>query len=71
MRNITFITDNLDKLKWLRMFTDLPLKHKSLDLHEIQSLSIEEIVEHKAKDAYKIILSFSVSNKFSLSGQAS
>src|SRR3989344_4263936 len=55
MRNITFITDNLDKLKWLRMFTDLPLKHKSLDLHEIQSLSIEEIVEHKAKDAYKII----------------
>lgn len=52
---ITFITGNLDKLKWLRMFTDLPLEHKNLDLHEVQSLSIEEVVEHKAKDAYKIL----------------
>ena len=52
---ITFVTGNPDKLKWLQMFTDLPLDYQPLDLHEIQSLDVAKVVEHKAKDAYKIV----------------
>lgn len=55
MKNITFITGNSDKIRWFRKFTSLPIEHKNLNLHEIQSLNIEEIVRHKVKGAYAVI----------------
>ncbi|HEX9722192.1 MAG TPA: non-canonical purine NTP pyrophosphatase [Candidatus Paceibacterota bacterium] len=53
--NLTFITGNPAKAEQLSRHLDYPVEHKKLDLPEIQSLDLTEIVEHKAKEAYKLI----------------
>lgn len=55
MKNLTFITGNANKAKYLSEYFDLPIKHQKIELPEIQSLSLQEIVESKAKAAYKIV----------------
>ncbi|HWY80222.1 MAG TPA: non-canonical purine NTP pyrophosphatase [Candidatus Sulfotelmatobacter sp.] len=55
MNSLTFITGNLNKVKWTQKYTHIPLEHKKLDLVEIQSLNIKEVVEHKLKEAYRIL----------------
>lgn len=52
---ITFITGNKSKAEQLALHLNHPVEHKKLDLVEIQSLDPEEIIEHKAKEAYKQI----------------
>ncbi len=51
-RKITFITGNPGKAKYLSDYFHLPVEHKKLDLPEIQSLSLREVVEDKARRAY-------------------
>ncbi len=51
--NITFITGNSAKAEQLSRHLDYPILHQKIDLAEIQSLKLKEIVEHKAKEAYK------------------
>ncbi len=51
--NLTFITGNLSKAEELAYHLDFPVKHRSIDLYEIQSLDLKEIVQYKAKEAYK------------------
>lgn len=51
-RTITFITGNAGKAKYLSDYFHLPVEHKKLDLPEIQSLSLREVVEDKARRAY-------------------
>lgn len=53
--NLYFITGNAGKAKYLSDYFDFPVKHKKLDLPEIQSLDLAEIVADKAKRAYEII----------------
>jgi len=53
--SITFITGNAAKAEQLGRHLNYPVSHKRLDLPEIQSLNLREIVERKAKDAYEII----------------
>lgn len=55
MNKITFITGNAAKAEQLGRHLNYPVEHLKLDLPEIQSLHLEEIVEHKAKEAYKQI----------------
>lgn len=55
MKPITFITGNKHKLKSFLMYSDVPIEHVALDLTEIQSLDVNKIVEHKAKEAYKAV----------------
>lgn len=55
MKSIVFITGNLNKVKYTSKFTNYQFEHKKLDLDEIQSLDILKVVEHKVKQAYKII----------------
>ena len=50
---ITFITSNPSKAEQIRTHLNYPIGHKKLDLVEIQSLDLEEIVLHKTKEAYK------------------
>lgn len=50
---LIFVTGNLDKVKWAKTYLKYPLKHEHIDLDEIQSLEVEKIVEHKAKEAFK------------------
>ena len=57
MTNVTFITGNPAKAEFLAKYLDHPIKHHSLDLEEIQSLSLQEVAEHKAKQAYQSVKS--------------
>ncbi len=53
MKTITFITGNEKKAEYLSRYLRYPVVHKKIDLDEIQSLNLSEIVEHKVKQAYK------------------
>jgi len=53
MTDVTFITGNQHKADYLAKLLAVPLQHHKLDLVEIQSTSTEEIVEHKAREAYR------------------
>ncbi len=57
MDAITFITSNSDKARLLSQYVDFPVLHKHIDLIEIQSLDLSTIIEYKAKEAYKQVLS--------------
>lgn len=52
---ITFITGNLNKLASTQRYITIALEHHKLDLTEIQSLDPKEVIEHKVKEAYKIL----------------
>ena len=47
MRSITFITGNQKKADYLSKYLGFPTLHKKIDLIELQSLSLGEIVEHR------------------------
>lgn len=53
VETVTFITSNPGKARMLGQYLDFPVIHKDIDLTEIQSLDLAEIIEHKAKEAYK------------------
>lgn len=55
MTNITFITGNQKKADYLVKYLGFPVEHVKLDLDEIQSLDLKEIVEHKVRQAYEKI----------------
>jgi len=55
IKDLTFITGNEHKAKQMSRYLGFPLAHHKLDLIEIQSLSLEEIIEHKVKQAYDIL----------------
>lgn len=55
MKNLTFITGNHSKAKLLQKYLKFPVDHQRLDLEEIQSLNLREIVEDKARRAYMIV----------------
>lgn len=57
MKKLTFITGNAGKAKYLSDYFHSPVDHIKLDLQEIQSLDLKEVVEDKAKRAYEIIKS--------------
>lgn len=50
-----FITGNADKAAYLANNLGVELDHQKIDLDEIQSTSLEEIVEHKVRQAYNQI----------------
>ena len=50
-----FITSNPGKAKYLADYFHLPVSHIKLDLKEIQSLNLEEVVKDKAERAFQEI----------------
>lgn len=50
-----FITGNADKAAYLAQHLGITLDHQKVDLDEIQSTSLEEIVEHKVRQAYDLV----------------
>jgi non-canonical purine NTP pyrophosphatase (RdgB/HAM1 family) len=50
---IKFITGNQNKADYLAKYLGVPIDHVRLDLDEIQSLNLNEIVEHKVRQAYE------------------
>ncbi len=53
MKRITFITGNLGKVAEVSRYLGIPVDHVALDLPEIQSLDLEEVVRDKAARAYE------------------
>lgn len=54
-KQLIFITGNMDKLAATKKYIHIPVTHKKLHLTEIQSLDPREVVEHKVKEAYRIV----------------
>lgn len=50
-----FATSNHQKLKEFESILGIKLNHSDLDLDEIQSIDVEEVATHKAKQAYGIL----------------
>ncbi|MFA6969501.1 MAG: non-canonical purine NTP pyrophosphatase [Candidatus Paceibacterota bacterium] len=57
MQKLTFITGNAGKAKYLSDYFHTPVEHVKLDLPEIQSLYLKNVVEDKADRAFTIIKS--------------
>lgn len=55
MEQITFITGNQEKADYLAKYLGFPVQHHKVDLDELQSLDLHEIVTHKVKQAYAAI----------------
>lgn len=55
METVTFITGNQNKADYLVKLLGLPIEHQKVDLDEIQSTNLKEVVEHKVRQAYEII----------------
>jgi non-canonical purine NTP pyrophosphatase (RdgB/HAM1 family) len=54
-KQITFITGNPGKAEQLSKYLGRPVLHHSLDLIEIQSLELTEVIKHKVIEAYQQI----------------
>jgi len=54
---ITYVTGNAHKAKYFTELVGHDIDHQLVDVPEIQSLSLEEVVTAKAKAAYKILKS--------------
>lgn len=55
MDKITFVTSHPKKAEQLGWHLDYPIDHQKLDLPEIQSLDLGEVVSHKAREAFQQI----------------
>lgn len=55
MNKLTFITGNSAKAKYISNYFKLPIDHIKLNLPEIQSTDLKEIVEDKARRAFEIV----------------
>jgi non-canonical purine NTP pyrophosphatase (RdgB/HAM1 family) len=55
MREFVFVTGNMHKVEWLHKFLGKKIRHHELDIVEIQSPLPEVVLEHKAREAYKVI----------------
>ncbi len=54
-QDLVFITGNQHKADYLAKWLELPIEHQKLEQDEIQSLDLQEVVEHKARQAYSNI----------------
>ena len=55
MEKIIYVTGNSKKVELASRFITIPIEHRNIDLIEIQSLSFEEVVNYKVKEAYGIV----------------
>ena len=55
MTKIVLITGNQGKADQLKQWLGRPIAHQKIDLAEIQSLELREVVAHKAAEAYRQI----------------
>ena len=55
IKKLTFVTGNKSKAEQLGRHLDFPVMQQKVDVREIQSLNLREIVEEKVKEAYKIV----------------
>lgn len=54
---LVFVTSRTNKLEEAKRYIDVPLISQDIELTEIQTLDLSEIVKHKAEQAFQIIKS--------------
>ncbi|MDB4992503.1 MAG: Ham1 family protein [Parcubacteria group bacterium] len=52
MKDVVFVTGNQKKAEYLANLIGHPIEHVNVDLKEIQSLDLKEVVNHKLYQAY-------------------
>ena len=52
MQKVTFITGNQRKADYLANYLGFPVDHVKIEVEELQSLDLKEIVKHKLQHAY-------------------
>ena len=52
MKDVVFITGNAKKAEYVSKYLGHPIEHLPLELDEIQSLDLREVVQHKMHQAY-------------------
>ena len=55
LEQLTFITGNAGKARQVSQYLGIPVLHKKMEIPEIQSLDAREVVEYKAKEAYRLV----------------
>lgn len=55
IRKLTIITGNKDKAAQLQDYLKMPVQCQTIDIEEIQSLDVVEVVKHKARLAYETL----------------
>lgn len=55
MKDVVFITGNQNKADYLSKYLGCPVDHVKVDLDEIQSLDLKEVVRHKMLQAYETV----------------
>lgn len=53
MTDFVFVTGNQKKADYLARWLDHPVEHQKVDLDELQSLDLHEVITHKAQEAYR------------------
>lgn len=55
MTTVTFMTGNKHKADYLERLLGVNIAHKKVDVDELQSTDLHEIIEHKVRQAYAIV----------------
>ena len=55
MTDFTFVTGRQEKVKWFEKIIGRPVRHHKMELDEIQSLDLKEVVEKKLRSAYEAL----------------
>ena len=55
MKEIYYITSHPHKAEQISWHLDYRVKHQNVDVPEIQSLDVIEVVTHKAKEAFRLV----------------
>lgn len=50
--DLTFISGNASKVEQVSKYLGIPIDHQKIDLTEIQSLDLTEVIQHKLREAY-------------------
>jgi non-canonical purine NTP pyrophosphatase (RdgB/HAM1 family) len=57
MKQCTFISGNLDKVRYLETYCGFKVAHMNIDLDEVQSLDLLYVTQKKAEAAYAVVQS--------------
>jgi inosine triphosphate pyrophosphatase len=55
MKQVVYVTGNANKAKYFAKMVGLNIPHIKVDVDEIQSINLNDIVEHKAKQAFELV----------------
>lgn len=55
MKTITFVTSNASKAQQVKKHLGIDVDYLDIEVAEIQSLDVNEVIEHKLREAYQVV----------------